>query len=69
MLAGFALRVTRLFPGRECFLGRRASEKEYMMPIRFEIETPLGFTVRTTEGYWQRIVTMKHRTMRITKKR
>lgn len=35
-----------------------------MMPIRFEIETPLGFTVRTTEGYWQRIVTMKHRTIR-----
>lgn len=34
------------------------------MPIRFEVETPLGFTVRTTEGYWQRIVTMKHRTIR-----
>ena len=34
-----------------------------MMPIRFEVETPLGFTVRTTEGYWQRIVTMKHRNM------
>lgn len=35
-----------------------------MMPIRFEVETPLGFTVRTTEAYWQRIVTMKHRTIR-----
>ena len=35
-----------------------------MMPIRFEVQTPLGFTVRTTDAYWQRIVTMKHRTMR-----
>ena len=34
-----------------------------MMPIRFEADTPLGFTVRTTEAYWQLIVTMKHRNM------
>jgi hypothetical protein len=34
-----------------------------MVPIRFEVDTPLGFTVRTTDAYWQRIVTMKHRNM------
>ncbi len=27
--------------------------------IRFGIETPLSFTVRTTEAYWQKIIT-KH---------
>jgi hypothetical protein len=32
--------------------------------VRFEIPTPLGFTVRTTEEYWERIVTEKHRNMR-----
>jgi hypothetical protein len=32
--------------------------------VRFEVQTPLGFTVRTTEEYWERIVTEKHRNMR-----
>jgi hypothetical protein len=32
--------------------------------VRFEIPTPLGFTVRTTDEYWERIVTEKHRNMR-----
>lgn len=27
--------------------------------MKFEILTPLGFTVRTSEGYWQRLIT-KH---------
>ena len=27
--------------------------------MKFEILTPLGFTVRTTESYWQRLIT-KH---------
>jgi hypothetical protein len=31
--------------------------------IRFEVLTPLGFTVRTTEEYWQRIVNEKHPSM------
>ena len=35
-----------------------------MAIVRFEIRTPLGFTVRTTEDYWERIVTEKHRNMR-----
>lgn len=35
-----------------------------MASFRFEIQTPLGFTVRTTEEYWERIVTEKHRNMR-----
>ena len=26
---------------------------------RFEIETPLGFTVRTSDTYWQRLI-IKH---------
>ena len=29
--------------------------------VRFEVPTPLGFMVRTTEEYWERIVTEKHR--------
>jgi hypothetical protein len=32
--------------------------------VRFEIPTPLGFAVRTTDEYWERIVTEKHRNMR-----
>jgi hypothetical protein len=32
--------------------------------VRFEIQTPLGFTVRTTHEYWERIVSEKHRNMR-----
>jgi len=24
--------------------------------MKFEIVTPLGFTVRTSEGYWQRLM-------------
>lgn len=35
-----------------------------MAKVRFEVQTPLGFTVRTTDEYWERIVTEKHRTMR-----
>jgi hypothetical protein len=27
--------------------------------VKFEILTPLGFTVRTSENYWQRLIT-KH---------
>ena len=27
--------------------------------MKFEILTPLGFTVRTSESYWQRLIT-KH---------
>jgi hypothetical protein len=29
------------------------------MSIRFEIATPLGFSVRTTESYWQKLI-IKH---------
>ncbi|MEM1293367.1 MAG: hypothetical protein AAGD09_03015 [Cyanobacteria bacterium P01_F01_bin.56] len=29
------------------------------MTIRFEITTPIGFSVRTTETYWQKLIT-KH---------
>ena len=32
--------------------------------VRFEIQTPLGFIVRTTDEYWERIVSGKHRNMR-----
>ncbi|MDH4186809.1 MAG: hypothetical protein OEV08_07420 [Nitrospira sp.] len=32
--------------------------------VRFEIPTPLGFAVRTTDEYWKRIVTEKHPNMR-----
>ncbi len=34
-------------------------------PVRvlFEIQTPLGFSVRTTESYWDIIITMKHPVM------
>ena len=35
-----------------------------MATVRFEIPTPLGFTVRTIEEYWERIVTEKHWSMR-----
>ena len=35
-----------------------------MATVRFEIQTPLGFTVRTTDEYWERIVSEKHRNMR-----
>lgn len=34
-----------------------------MADLLFEIETPLGFRVRTTVGWWQVIVTVKHPTM------
>jgi hypothetical protein len=30
----------------------------------FEVETPLGFRVRTTESYWALITTVKHPMMR-----
>ena len=29
------------------------------MTIRFEIATPLGFSVRTTDAYWQKLI-IKH---------
>jgi hypothetical protein len=29
----------------------------------FEVSTPLGFSVRVTKAYWQRIVSIKHPTM------
>jgi hypothetical protein len=29
----------------------------------FEVATPLGFSVRVTNAYWQRIVSIKHPTM------
>jgi hypothetical protein len=29
----------------------------------FEVPTPLGFSVRVTRAYWQRIVSIKHPTM------
>jgi len=32
--------------------------------ILFEVETPLGFQVRTTVGYWELITTVKHPIMR-----
>lgn len=32
--------------------------------ILFEVETPLGFTVRTTVSYWELITTVKHPVMR-----
>jgi hypothetical protein len=32
--------------------------------VRFEIQTPLGFAVRTTDEYWERIVSEEHRNMR-----
>ncbi len=31
--------------------------------ILFEVATPLGFSVRTTDEYWQFIVTIKHPVM------
>lgn len=31
--------------------------------VRFEAATPLGFSIRVTEAYWQRIVTIKHPVM------
>lgn len=35
-----------------------------MAKARFEVQTPLGFTVRTTDQYWERIVGEKHPNMR-----
>ncbi|MFO7679208.1 MAG: DUF4258 domain-containing protein [Chloroflexota bacterium] len=32
--------------------------------ILFEVETPLGFSVRTTAGYWRIITTVKHPALR-----
>lgn len=32
--------------------------------IRFQIQTPLGITVRTTEEYWEKITTIKHPSMK-----
>jgi hypothetical protein len=31
--------------------------------LQFEVETPVGFSVRVTQSYWQFIVTVKHPTM------
>ena len=31
--------------------------------ILFEVDTPLGFPVRTTSRYWQFLITQKHRAM------
>lgn len=31
--------------------------------LQFEVETPLGFSVRVSRSYWQFIVTDKHPTM------
>lgn len=31
--------------------------------VLFEVETPLGFRVRTTVGYWRQIATVKHPVM------
>lgn len=35
-----------------------------MAKVRFEVQTPIGFTVRTSDEYWERIVNEKHRNMR-----
>ena len=32
--------------------------------ILFEVETPLGFRVRTTNNYWNTLVTEKHESLR-----
>jgi hypothetical protein len=32
--------------------------------ILFEVETPVGFTIRTTVAYWELITTVKHPVMR-----
>jgi len=32
--------------------------------IFFEVETPLGFKVRTTQAYWQKITSFKHPIMK-----
>jgi len=32
--------------------------------IYFEVQTPLNFKVRVTQGYWELIVTIKHPVMR-----
>ena len=34
-----------------------------MRDLFFEVPTPLGFLVRVTLAYWQRIVSIKHPTM------
>ena len=36
--------------------------------VLFEIETPLGFRVRTTQSYWNVIVTVKHPAMKMKEK-
>lgn len=33
-------------------------------PVLFNVETPLGFRVRTTASYWELITTVKHPIMR-----
>jgi hypothetical protein len=33
------------------------------LDILFEVKTPLGFSVRTTQARWQLIVTIKHPVM------
>ncbi len=33
------------------------------LDILFEVQTPLGFSVRTTQAHWQLIVTIKHPVM------
>lgn len=38
--------------------------KKSVATVRSEIQPPLGFTVRTTHEYWERIVGEKHRNMR-----
>lgn len=33
-------------------------------PLLFDVETPLGFRVRTTASYWELITTVKHPVMK-----
>jgi hypothetical protein len=39
------------------------SERTVGDAVLFEVETPLGFRVRTTQGYWEVITTIKHPAM------
>lgn len=40
------------------------TENEFSEVILFEVETPIGFRVRTTVSYWELITTVKHPNMR-----
>jgi len=40
-------------------LPARIYEYSVRGPLKFEIQTPLGFTVRTSASYWQRLM-IKH---------